>query len=141
EHGGQIRLHPGTYAHKATTLFMYLLTQHEHAVHKGEVLARLWPHTPEDLRATSLRTLLYQLRRLLGVPAHGPSSLQASATTLTLRLGPQDWWDVAEFTAWLAEGDRRQQGGEPAHALDAYAAGVALYGGDYLAEEPAADWA
>jgi DNA-binding response OmpR family regulator len=140
EHAGQIRLHPGT-SRKASTLFQYLLTQHEHRAHKGEVLSRLWPHTPEDLGATSLRTLLYRVRRLLGVPAHGPSCLQADETTLVLRLGPEDWWDVAEFSAWLAEGARRQHSGETARALDAYAAGVALYGGDYLEEEPAADWA
>src|SRR5439155_3984141 len=66
---------------------------------------------------------------------------QAGPTTLTLRLGPEDWWDVAEFTAWLAEGGRWQHSGEAARALDAYAAGVALYGGDYLEEEPTADWA
>src|SRR4051812_40090621 len=104
EHAGQIRLHPGTRPRNATTLFTYLLTQHERAIQKSEVLTWLWPHTPDDLRATSLRTLLYRVRRLLGVPAHGPSCLQASETTLTLRLGPEDWWDVAEFTAWLAEG-------------------------------------
>ena len=79
EHAGQIRLHPGT-SRKASTLFQYLLTQHEHRAHKGEVLSRLWPHTPEDLGATSLRTLLYRVRRLLGVPAHGPSCLQADET-------------------------------------------------------------
>ena len=141
EQAGQIRLHPGTRPRKATTLFVYLLTQHEHAVHKGEVLTRLWPDTPEDLRASSLRTLLYQLRRLLGVPVQGPSWLQASPTTLTLRLGPEDAWDVAEFTAWLAEGARWQHSGDTARALDAYAAAVALYGGGYLEEEPAADWA
>jgi DNA-binding SARP family transcriptional activator len=141
EHAGQIRLHPGAHPRKGTTLFMYLLTQHERPVHKGAVLTRLWPDTPEDLRARSLRTLLYHLRRLLGVPAHGPSCLQVTPTTLTLRLGPQDAWDVAEFTAWLAEGARWQQGGEAARALDAYTAGMALYGGDYLEEEPTADWA
>jgi hypothetical protein len=54
---------------------MYPLTQHVHAVHNGEVRARLWPHTPEDLRATSRRALLYQVRRLLDVPARGPSCL------------------------------------------------------------------
>jgi DNA-binding SARP family transcriptional activator len=48
---------------------------------------------------------------------------------------------VAEFTAWLAEGARWQHSGDSARALDAYAAGVALYGGDYLEEEPTADWA
>src|SRR5262249_33221134 len=140
EHAGQIRLHPGTRPRKATTLFTYLLTQHARAVHKGEVLARLWPHTPEDLRVGSLRTLLYPLRQLLGLPVHGPACLQTSPTTLTLRLGPQDWWDVAEFTAWLAAGAHWQRSGDPARALDAYAAGLALYGGDYLEEEPSADW-
>lgn len=141
EHGGQIRLHPDTRPRKAHTLFAYLLSRQGRPVPRAEALALLWPDAPEELRDTSLRTLHYQLRRLLGLPSQGPSCLQVGPARLALTLGPGDWWDVAEFRAWLAEGARWQRAGDAARALDAYAAGVALYGGDYLAEDPSAAWA
>src|SRR5205823_4652068 len=124
-HGGQIRLHEGGRARKAATLFKYLLSQQERAVPVGEVLAVLWPHVPEELAAKNLRSLLYQLRQQLGFSAYGRSCLDHAGGTLALHLGPRDWWDVAEFTAWLSEGAQWQRAGETARALDAYAAGVA----------------
>jgi DNA-binding response OmpR family regulator len=141
EHGGQIRLHEGGRARKAATLFKYLLSHQERTVAAGEVLALLWPHTSEELAAKNLRSLLYQLRQSLGLSAYGRSCLYHGGGTLALQLGPSDWWDVAEFTAWLSAGAQWQRVGETARALDAYATGVALYAGDYLAEDAYADWA
>ena len=60
---------------------------------------------------------------------------------MALHLGPNDWWDVVELRAWLAEGARWQQAGAVAEALNAFAAGAALYQGDYLAEDVGAGWA
>jgi DNA-binding response OmpR family regulator len=141
EHGAQIRMHQDTRPLKARTLFTYLLSHQKYGVSRTDVLALLWPDTPEDLRATSLRTLLYQLRRLLDLPAQGLTRLHVGSARVALTLGQDDWWDVVEFRAWLAEGERRQKGGDVSRALDAYAAGVALYNGDYLAEDPDARWA
>src|SRR5207302_5916353 len=90
--------------------------------------------------ATDLRSLLYQLRRLLGLASCEPATLEHTRTTVALYLGPNDWWDVAEFGAWLAEGTRWQRAGATAEALSAFAAGAALYKGDYLAEDTSADW-
>jgi DNA-binding SARP family transcriptional activator len=81
------------------------------------------------------------LRRRLGVPSQAPSLLEHTRTTVALRLGPDDWWDVAEFSAWVAEGTRWQRAGATAEALNAFAAGAALYKGDYLAEDADAGWA
>ena len=150
EHGGQIRLHEGGRARKAATLFKYLLSHQERTVPAVEVLPLLWPHTPEEVAAKNLRSLLYHLRQALGVSASnrsylahagGTLGLAHAGGTLALQLGPDDWWDVAEFTTWLSEGVQWQRAGETARALDAYAAGVALYAGDYLAEDAYADWA
>ncbi len=141
EHGGQIRLHPDTRPRKAYTLFAYLLSRQGRPVPRAEALALLWPDAPEELRDTSLRTLHYQLRRLLGLPTQGPNCLRLGPVRLALTLGPGDWWDVVEFRAWLAEGARWQRTGDATRSIDAYAAGMALYRGDYLAEDPDAAWA
>jgi len=141
EHGGQIRMHADTRPLKARTLFTYLLSHQRYGVSRADLLALLWPDTPQDLRATSLRTLLYQLRRLLDLPTQGLTPLHVGSARVALMLGQEDWWDVVEFRAWLTEGERQRKAGDVSRALDAYAVGVALYSGDYLAEDPNARWA
>jgi hypothetical protein len=69
------------------------------------------PGVPRDLAATNLRSLLRQLRRQLGVSSQAPGLLEHTRTTLALHQGPTDWWDVAEFRAWLAEGVWWQRAG------------------------------
>src|SRR5205085_8584154 len=117
------------------------LTHQERTIPTSEVLILLWPGVPRDLAATNLRSLLRQLRHQLGVSSQAPSLLEHTRTTVALRLGPTDWWDVAEFSVWLAEGARWQSAGAAAEALSAFAAGAALYKGDYLAEDNGAAWA
>src|SRR5919198_1361407 len=141
EHGGHIRLTEGGRARKGATLFKYLLTHQERTIPTSEVLTLLWPDTPRELAATDLRSLLYQLRRMLGLASLEPARLEHTRTTVALYLGPNDWWDVAEFGACLAEAARWQRAGATAEALSAFAAAAALYKGDYLAEDIDAGWA
>jgi pentatricopeptide repeat protein len=141
EHGGHVRLSEGGRARKAATLFKYLLTHQDRTIPRSEVLTLLWPGLPRDLAATNLRSLLHQLRRQLGVSSQAPPRLEHTHTAVALHLGPTDWWDVAEFRAWVAEGARWQRAGATAQALSAFAAGAALYQGDYLAEDTEAGWA
>lgn len=138
DYQGTPRLHAGVRARKASTLFKMLLTQHDRPVAASELFAALWPRAPETVAATDLRSLLYQLRKTLGGAAH---VLEHSNAALTLRLGPHDWWDVAEFSAYLAEGALWRRHGNTAKAVDAYAAGLALYAGNFLAEDADAEWA
>jgi DNA-binding response OmpR family regulator len=141
EHWGQTRLTEGGQARKAATLFKYLLTHQERTIPTSELFTLLWPGLPRDLAATNLRSLLHQLRRQLGVSSQALSLLEHTRTTVALHLGPNDWWDVAEFSTWVAEGARWQRAGTTDEALSAFAAGAALYKGDYLAEDTGASWA
>jgi DNA-binding SARP family transcriptional activator len=120
ERDDAVLLREGGRARKASALFKYLLTHQERAVPAADVLALLWPETPEESAATNLRSLLYQLRQLLGSPARGASCLSHTGATLALRLTSDDWWDVAAFEAWLAEGALRLRAGEIESALVAY---------------------
>lgn len=87
EHGGQIHLHADMRPQKAQDLFTYLLGYQERFVSRSEVYALLWPNTPEDLQKTSLRTLLYQMRRQLDVPAQGA----IRAALASQRIGMKVW--------------------------------------------------
>lgn len=140
EIAGRLRLEEGSRARKATTLFKYLLTYSERSVPTAEVLDLLWPEVPEDLAATALRSLLRQLRLALGYSSHDETCLRHTSRTLTLHLSRDDWWDVLAFNTSLAEARRRQRAGDREGALDAYAAGVTLYAGDYLEEDGVASW-
>src|ERR671938_527016 len=75
EHGGHIRLSEGGRACKSAILFKYLLTHQERTIPTSEVLHLLWPDTPRELAATDLRSLLYQLRRMLGLGSPEPARL------------------------------------------------------------------
>src|SRR5919202_1340703 len=141
EHWGQIRLSEGGQARKAATLFKYLLTHRERTIPTSELFTLLWPGVTKHLAATNLRSLLHQLRRQLGLSSQALSLLEHTRTTVALHLGSTDWWDVAEFRAWLAEAARWQRVGAADEALSAFAAGAALYEGDYLAEDDGASWA
>ncbi len=140
ERDGKRLLHESGRARKVNALFKYLLTHQERAVSTAEVIGHFWPDAPEQVAATDLRSLLYQLRRLLRLPTQGSSSLQHTPSTITLRLSADDWWDVREFTAWLDEAKRWQRAGQVDQALEAYAAAAGLYQGDYLHDDAYAVW-
>jgi DNA-binding response OmpR family regulator len=141
ERDGMVCLHAGSRARKATTLFKFLLARHGRVVPTDEIFALLWPDAVEEVAATDLRSLLHQLRRTLGLTCHGESRLEHTGATLSLQLGPADWWDVAEFEACLGEATRRLRAGDIEAAIASYTAGVALYAGEYLAEDTYATWA
>lgn len=141
ESQGRLLLYSGGSARKTSLLFRYLLTHQDRTIPTKELFNYLWPRATPDVAAVNLRSLLHQLRKVLESPARDSSYLEHTGATLALRLGPHDWWDVSEFTARLDEGARWHRAGEPDRALDAYAAGVALYMGEYLAEDPRVAWA
>lgn len=134
-------LQDGDRARKATTLFKYLLTCLGRPAPTADILLLLWPGVARDAATMDLRSLLYKLRQMLAVPAHGEMGFEQSGGTVTLRLGAGDWWDVAEFISLLAEGARWQEGGDQDRALDAYTTALALYQGEYLEREATAEWA
>jgi len=140
ERDGNILLDCASRARKVMILFKYLLTQHARAVPTGEILSLIWPDAAEDAAATDLRSLLHQLRLSLGLTARGETRLMHASATLALQLGPRDWWDVAEFGTLLGEGAQRLRINDTDGAIAAYYAAIALYAGDYLAEDVYMDW-
>ena len=141
ESSGEERLHAGGRSRKASTLFKFLLTHHDRPMPASTVHNLLWPQVPEGVAAVDLRSLLYQLRKLLDIPARGASLIEHTGTTLCLRLRGDDWWDAGEFSTWLTQAARLQRAGAREQAIAAYTAGVACYAGDYMEEDMLDDWA
>ncbi|GAB4202562.1 MAG: hypothetical protein OHK0022_25880 [Roseiflexaceae bacterium] len=137
-------------------LLALLLTVRGQALGADQIIDRLWPDADPAGAAVTLRSAVSSLRRTLE-PELPPRA--ASRYILTRHAGyawntaSGAWIDVDEFLACLAEEGRRSAGvwgSRPADSPDvavgqAALAGleraVALYRGDYLADEPGAPWA
>lgn len=137
---GELRLQETGRARKVNMLFKYLLAHLKQTVHTGEIFELIWPDIDEKVAATDLRSLLHQLRKLLGTASSGGACIQHSVTTLGLRLSPGDWWDVEAFTAWTREAAYWQKVGETVCAIQAYEAAIELYQGDFLCDDHYVEW-
>ncbi len=128
----------------ATALFTSLLSVSGYRLHREQVGEFLWPDAEPAAAARTLHATLHLLRGVLDGPGAAGA---AGATTSALRLAGEmivlepgggappaaDWLDAAAFEraarAALAGVDR-----------PACRAALALYGGDYLPDEPYAEW-
>jgi DNA-binding SARP family transcriptional activator len=141
EYRGEVRLYEGGKARKACALFKFLLTHHGRFVAASTVQELLWPGVPESIAVVDLRSMLYQLRKLLKGASQSAWPLEHTGTTLRLCLSPDDWWDADEFSAWLVEAAKLRRAGAIDQAMAAYKAAIALYKGDYLEDALLEDWA
>ena len=130
---------------KAELLFKYLIARgHGRAVPKDAVLEALWPEQDPKHSDQCLRAAVTMLRRTLqpDLPARMPSAYVTQRDgRCTVRLGDGGYLDVAEFTAAIAGAEERERSGKMAEAAEFYRTALALYGGDFLEDEPYAEWA
>lgn len=110
-------------------LLAYLLLQH-HPVSCEEVCEALWPDLLPDSAARALNTTFSELRRILepqlsrGTPSH---YLDRQSDTVSLCALESLWCDVWAFEETVRAG--------------AASEAISLYRGDFLPEDPYADWA
>lgn len=119
------------------TLFKLLIAHRGQTLSREEICERLWPE--QDSRETQgrLHVLMHSLRQAIEPdPAHPVILLREGDG---YRFAPQVAYflDVERFEALLHQGDSL----EGTAALEAYRQALALYKGDFLADEPYADWA
>jgi DNA-binding SARP family transcriptional activator len=100
---------------------------------------RFWPDAPPGAARNSLNVAVHGLRRAFRASALGPVVvLEGGAYQLDGRI--RLWLDVDEFELHAAAGRRLEAAGEPAGAVAAYERALALYQGDFLADDPYEDW-
>lgn len=133
---GHELLSPSTFAQrKAALLFKALITAPNHRLHREQLLDTLWPDADDpDQAAHRLRSTLYRLRAALGA-AYLPSS--GDLLVLDPAPGaqpPAGWLDAAAF-------ERDAKASLAARDLELARAALMRYTGDYLPEEPYADFA
>lgn len=122
-------------------LLKYLLTERGRFVHADEIGESLWPNADFAI-AGSVRYYIHALRRKIEPTraSRQPSSFivsRAGSYRLNLELVQID---ADEFEQLVSAGLRSAES-DPQAAIASLERGLALYGGDFLADVPYADWA
>lgn len=128
---------------KASQLLKILITFRQRAVASDELIEWLWPHLNLTSATNSLWVAISRLRRLLEPDAGRGESTIIVTQPPGYRFAPTSGCDidVDRFLAHLQAGQAWQRQGEWAGAADAYRAAEALYGSDYLCDDPYEEWA
>lgn len=124
---------------QAVTLLKYLVTHLDRPVHRERLLDSLWPDAGMKQGWERLKVSMYCLRRALRASGLGNEVIKTIDKAYMLRKDAV-WVDVVDFERLVAEGRALQKQGRWLDALNCHAAARQLYRGDYLEEEPFADW-
>ncbi|MER3480255.1 MAG: PAS sensor protein [Meiothermus sp.] len=122
---------------QALTLFKLLLAHRGQTLAREELCERLWPGEEPEATQARLHVLVHDLRQALEPDPANPRVILREGQGY--RFAPQVpcFLDVERFEELLHQGD----GLDGMAALEAYRQALALYKGDFLADEPYADWA
>jgi predicted ATPase/DNA-binding SARP family transcriptional activator len=125
---------------RAASLFKCLLSAPGQCLRREQVIELLWPETEPTAGKANLRTTIHLLRQVLDDPGATATHLWTQGAALTLAPGggdthPDDaWLDASAFT-------RAARAALAGRDSAACRAALARYTGDYLPDEPYADWA
>src|SRR5215217_2120736 len=119
----------------ARLLLLMLLSAPDHWLPRDQIIEALWPDSSPESVANSFYVAVHALRRVLEPAIRSgrkSSYVEVSGDIVALAPGAVAWVDVEAFDQELqaAGSDRRQ------HLANA----LALYAGDFLADEPYLDW-
>jgi len=127
---------------KTLTLLGILLTHHDQPQCKDTLIELLWPGADPDIRTKQFHVLVHELRAL--IEPHGRAGnrlyLHNQADRYTFITQSSCWIDTLEFRALLELGRKAEAAHEEQAAIGAYEAAVELYRGDYMQDEPFAEW-
>ncbi len=118
-----------------------LIAERHRSVFSDEIISLLWPpNSSPDTRG--VRYFIHELRDQLepGGSVHPPSSFVVATRGGYALDRRHVWVDADAFEALVTEGCAAA-GHDDATARDLIREGAALYGGDFLADEPYAEWA
>ena len=130
--------------HRSGQMLQYLVASRGRAVSSDELLEAFWPRTGSARAATNVRQAVHALRdrleparerksssRYIAGRRGGGYELAAGAVLV----------DADAFVAAAEAGLRAQRDGDSGRAEAALARAAALYRGDFLADQPGAEWA
>jgi DNA-binding SARP family transcriptional activator len=126
-------------AHKAITLFRYLLTRHHQAAHKEELMELLWPDTYTREAANSLHVAVSTLRRHLDPPGGSYLLFEDDCYVINPHARVAD--DCTAFQQLSDEGEHCWHDEDILRAQQVYTQALAWYQGDYYVDIRDLPWA
>lgn len=122
-------------------LLKYLLCERSRAVASEQIAEALWPNAGQRKARASVRYCVFQLRSVLepGRPRRAPSSFVVTRRTGYVLQGV--WTDTDEFERLVCAGTAALTQEDRETAREQLAGAWSLYRGDFLADDPYADWA
>ena len=127
---------------RAGQLFKYLLTERHHFVPLEMIAEAVWPNA-NNRTGNTVRHCMHILRsKLEPDPSRRGRSQYVLAKNGGYRLNPDCVSvDADDFEKMLSDGMRAFAGGDSTTAVTLFEAAVAMYHGDYLADDPYSEWA
>jgi len=124
---------------RGRSLFKYLVTHRDPWPRRELLMDAFWPEAAPAAARNSLNVAVHGLRRAFRDTAQGPVVMLEDGT---YRLGPQLRLrlDTDEFEHHVAGGRQLEADGVPAAAAAEYERALALYQGDFLADDPYEEW-
>jgi DNA-binding SARP family transcriptional activator len=124
---------------RGRSLFKYLVTHRDPWPRREQLMDAFWPEAAPTAARNSLNVAVHGLRRAFRASAEVPVVVLEDGS---YRLGSQLglWLDVDEFERHVAGGRRLDAAGDPTAAAAEYERALALYQGDFLADDPYEDW-
>lgn len=142
---GAALLPPDFGRRKALTLLKILIANHAKPIARDALVEALWPGANPATKTTQLHVLVHVLRKLLRPAPDAPDDGASSPFVVTgdesyTFASAAAWIDTVEFRALATAAARARSAGRSDEAIAAAAAAAALYRGDFMEDEPYAEW-
>src|SRR5829696_2105964 len=124
---------------RGRSLFKYLVTHRDPWPRRERLMEAFWPEVAPAAARNSLNVAVHGLRRAFRDSA-GVEVVVLEDGSYRLGPGLRLWLDSDEFERHAAAGRRLEAAGDPAGAASEYERALALYQGDFLADDPYEDW-
>jgi DNA-binding SARP family transcriptional activator len=125
---------------RTRNMLAYLLAYRRSAVPRDVLMDVFWPAAVPDAARNCLHVALTGVRQALRA-ASPLTVVERRFDTYRINDALSVWTDVEQFELACAAGRRADAAGDPATAIRCYETACQLYEGDFLADEPYADWA
>ena len=131
---------------KAKSLLKFLISRRRKSTQKDILIETLWPNCDPEVGNHNLKSAIYSLRQTLSknkldtdTKAYYPFVLFSEGRYM-LAPNMDLWLDVDEFEQLWLNGRQMEKEGKIEEATNQYRAAEELYRGDYLEDEPYAEW-
>lgn len=131
---------------KAKSLLKFLISRRGKPVAKDVLIEMLWPNCNPEVGSNNLKSAIYALRRALRQGELNDDNrtncpfVQFSEARYMLSPKLELWVDVDDFKHMWTAGQRLEKQRDMEGAAKQYQLASELYRGDYLEDEPYAEW-